>query len=409
MQKFEYKVLTKDGEETGIIEASSIKEAVVTLKEKNYKISSIKEASRFSIKNNEFLNKEVPLFEKKVTTKDLSVFSKQLHTMLTAGIPITHCMEVLAEQSDNPKLKVTSHEISQNIRKGNLLSESMKAYPKIFPSLLTNMIEVSELTGNLDSVIDSMAKHYENEAQINSKIRQAMMYPKFLGGIGLLILLGMLTFVVPAFIDMFVQSGTEVPTITAIIIWMSNMVKSRFFLILLFFIGLNYSFKALLRLPKVKLKYQEYILKIPKLGITLKKLISTRFSRTMSTLLKSGIPIVNALEASAKVTENDYLVMKMAFVVEEIKKGNSLSFYLKDMDIFPPILISMISIGEESGDLDGMFDKVADYFDAELDENIKKLISIVEPAMIVIIAIFMGFFIIGMYLPILGMSSTIQY
>ncbi len=408
MPNFKYTAITSQGEDSGTIQADSLQSAIMKLKEQNMKVTSISQATGVSFLSSDFLNQDIEMFTKKVKTKDLAIFCKQLHTMLTSGMPITRCMEVLAEQSEHPKLKVVAKEVSLDIRKGNLFSDALRKHPKVFPDLLVNMVEAGELTGNLDAVIDSMAKHFENETQINSKISLALMYPKFLGGMALIIVIGMLAFVVPKFLDMFTKSGQKIPALTQVLINMSNFVTNRYVILIIGVIVIVVAFKQLMKNEKVRYHYQLNVLKIPKLGLVMKKLISTRFARTMATLLQSGIPIVYALEASAKVTGNIVISKKMEVVVDEIRKGNSLSYFLKDMDVFPPILISMVSIGEESGDLDGMFSKVADYFDSELDENIKKIISIIEPAMIVVMGVVVGFIIIAMYLPILSSVDTIQ-
>ncbi len=408
MPNFKYSAITSKGEDSGTIQADDLQSAILKLKEQNMKVTSISQSSGLSFLSSDFLNQDVEMFTKKVKTKDLAIFCKQLHTMLTSGMPITRCMEVLAEQSEHPKVQAVSKEVSLDIRKGNLFSEALKRHPKVFPDLLVNMVEAGELTGNLDSVIESMAKHYENETQITSKINLALMYPKFLGGMAFCIVALMLVFVVPKFLEMFTKSGQPIPALTQILLNMSNFVTNHFVLLIVGMVAIYVGVKQIMKIEKVRYQFQLYVLKIPKLGIILKKLISTRFSRTMATLLQSGIPIVYALEASAKVTGNIVISKKMEVVVDEIRKGNSLSYFLKDMDVFPPILLSMVSIGEESGDLDGMFSKVADYFDSELDENIKKIISIIEPTMIVVMGIIMGFIIIAMYLPILGSVDTIS-
>ncbi len=406
MANFKYTAITPRGEEDGTIVADSMQGAIIKLKEQNYKVVSIKEISGFG--GSDFLNQEVTLFQRKLSTKDLAIFCRQLHTMLSSGMPITRCMDVLAEQSEHPKLKTAVKDVSQDIRKGNIFSEALALHPTIFPPLLVNMIEAGELTGNLDNVVLSMAKHYDNESSINSKVNLALAYPKFLGLAALLVLAGMLAFIVPQFIEMFASSGQDLAAPTLMLIAMSDFVTNNPIILLTIVVTLYVGSKQLLKIEDVKFQYQLYIMKLPRIGDTVKKLVATRFSRTMATLLASGIPIVNALEASAKVTGNVVLITRMETVIEEIKKGNSLSYFLKEMDIFPPILLSMVSIGEESGDLDGMFDKVADYFDSELDENIKKLISLIEPAMILIMGLIMGFVIIAMYLPILNMGQTIN-
>ncbi len=406
MANYKYTAITPKGEEDGTVVADSVQGAIIKLKEQNYKVVSIKETSAFG--GSDLLNKEITIFQRKLTTKDLAIFCRQLHTMLSSGMPITRCMDVLAEQSEHPQLKEAVKAVSQDIRKGNIFSEALRVHPKVFPALLVNMIEAGELTGNLDNVVLSMALHYDNESSINSKINLALAYPKFLGLAAVLVLVGMLVFIVPSFMEMFIDSGSELPGPTMLLIGMSDFVTNNPIILLFIVITLYLGSTKLLEQDKFKFQYQLFVMGLPKIGDTTKKLVATRFSRTMATLLASGIPIVNALEASAKVTDNLVLITKMETVVEEIRKGNSLSYFLKEMDIFPPILISMVSIGEESGDLDGMFSKVADYFDSELDENIKKLISIIEPAMIVVMGLIMGFIIIAMYMPILQMGETIN-
>ncbi len=406
MANYKYVAITPKGEEDGIIVADSVQGAILKLKEQNYKVVSIKETG--GLAGSDILNKEITLFQRKLTTKDLAIFCRQLHTMLSSGMPITRCMDVLAEQSEHPKLKEAVKSVSQDIRKGNIFSEALRVHPTVFPALLVNMIEAGELTGNLDNVVLSMALHYDNESSINTKINLALAYPKFLGLAAIIVLIGMLLFIVPSFMDMFIESGSELPGPTMLLIGMSDFVANSPIILLLIIISIYLGTKKLFELENVKFQFQLFVMGLPRIGDTTKKLVATRFSRTMSTLLASGIPIVNALEASAKVTDNVVLIARMDTVVEEIRKGNSLSYFLKEMDIFPPILISMVSIGEESGDLDGMFSKVADYFDSELDENIKKLISIIEPAMIVVMGLIMGFIIIAMYMPILQMGDTIN-
>ncbi len=404
MPNYKYTAVGSQGKESGNIDADNTKHAISLLKDQGLKVVNIEEGKAPGTG----LNKEIKIFQKKVKTKDLSIFCRQLHTMLTAGMPITRTLEVLANQSENPILQETSMQVSLDIRKGNLLSDALRMHPKVFPPLLVNMIEAGELTGNLDSVVDSLAKHYENETRINSKIRQALMYPKVLAFLSLIVIIGMLTFVVPKFLELFLQSDTPVPAITQVLIDMSSFAKNNFILIIFILVFGNIGYKKAMQIHSVKHYVQSKILGIPKIGITVKKLVSTRFCRTMATLLSSGIPIVNALDASAKVTGNLVLSDKMSVVVDEIRKGNSLSYFLNETKIFPPIVISMISIGEESGDLVGMFNKVADYFDAELDENIKKITGVIEPVVLIVMGVVLGFMIVAMYLPIMQLSTTIK-
>lgn len=410
MPIYNYKALTLNGEISGTISTNSMQDAIIKLKEQNFNVIFIEENNNIfgsNIFNKDILNKDITFFNKKINNYDLAIFCKQLHTMLSSGLPIIQSMDVLAKQSENIRIRKASYEVSQDIRKGNLFSIALKNHTKVFPPLLVNMIKSGEITGNLDEVILSLSAHYENEAKISSKIKMALLYPKFLMGAASVVIIAMLVFVVPKFIEMFSNSTTPIPAITQSLIFISNFITNNFIILVIIITTLYFLTKQLLQRENVKYKYEKFLLNVPRLGDTIKKLISTRFSKTMATLLASGIPIVNALEASAKVTGNTVLIKEIDVVIDEIQKGHSLSKLLNDVNIFPPILISMISIGEESGNLDGMFLKVSTYFDSELDENIKKIVSLIEPVMILILGIFMAYIIIAMYLPILNMSTTI--
>lgn len=350
---------------------------------------------------------EIKIFQPKVKVKDISIFCKQLYTMLQAGMPLITALDVLSAQSENKTLKSVLAQMLIQVQKGDVLSTAMRAHPKVFPVLLVNMVEAGELTGNLDGVLERMSEHYTKENKINSKIKGAMMYPMILGILALTVVFFMLTFVLPTFVGMFVGSGVDLPGPTQFVMNLSEALQNYWYLFLGGIFAFVAGIKAILATYKGKLFFDGLKLKLPGVGPAVAKIATSRFTRTLSTLMASGIPIIQAIESSAKVTGNQVVMDRMEDVVEDIKKGSAFSVLLKNVGVFPPMMISMVSIGEESGSLESMLEKTADFYDEELENAIQKLISIMEPMMIIFMALIIGFIVIAMLLPMFEMFQTI--
>ena len=351
---------------------------------------------------------QIELFQKKVKVNDISIFCKQMHTMLNAGMPLLTSLDVLGAQTENVTLAKTVKQMATQVQKGDILSVSMKQHPKVFPSLLISMVEAGELTGNLDNVLLKMSEHYTKENRINSKVKSAMMYPTILSVLVVVVVVFMLTFVLPTFITMFDSAGAELPLPTRIVMGLSSSIQKYWYLFLGAIITLVYTFRRIGKSVEGKRVFDRIKLKMPILKTSISKIATSRFTRTLSTLLASGIPIIQALETSAQVTGNQVVIDGIEVVTEDIKKGIVLSSLLKKVGVFPPMMISMVSIGEESGALEEMLSKTADYYDEELDAAIAKMISFIEPMMIVVMALIVGFIVISMLLPMFDMYSTIS-
>lgn len=350
---------------------------------------------------------ELDIFQPKVKTKDLAVFCKQMHTMLNAGMPLITALDVMANQSDNKTLKTTVRQMATDVQKGDVLSTAMKRHKKVFPDLLVGMIESGELTGNLDNVLDRMSEHYTKENKINAKIRGAMIYPLILSIVATVVVVFLLTFILPTFTGMIVASGGTIPLPTRILLAISDAIKGYWYLFIAGIAILVIAFKGVTATVDGRRVVDKIKLSIPIIKVSIAKIATSRFTRTLATLLASGIPILQALETSASVTGNQVVIDGIGQVSEDIKKGASLSLLLKRVGVFPPMMVSMVGIGEESGALEEMLDKTADYYDAELDEAIQRMISVLEPAMIVVMALIVGFIVISMLLPMFDMYSTI--
>jgi len=349
---------------------------------------------------------QMELFQKRVKTNDIAIFCKQLHTMLNAGMPLLTALDVLGAQTENPKLASTVKAMATQVQKGDVLSKAMHQYPKVFPSLLVNMVEAGELTGNLDNVLLKMSEHYTKENKINSKVKSAMMYPMILSILVVVVVVFMLTFVLPTFVGMLDSAGAELPLPTKIVIGISDALKTYWYLFIAGIVGLIIIMRNVMKSVEGRRFFHKLQLRIPVLKTSIAKIATSRFTRTLSTLLASGIPIIQALGTAANVTGNQVVIDGIEVVSEDIKKGIVLSTLLKKVGVFPPMVISMVNIGEESGALEEMLDKTADYYDEELDAAISKLIALIEPLMIVIMALIIGFIVIAMILPMFDMYST---
>lgn len=348
------------------------------------------------------------LFQPKVKVKDIAVFCKQLHTMLHAGMPLISALDVLQNQSENKVIQKTVRDMVTQVQMGEILSTAMKRHRKVFPNLLVNMIEAGEMTGNLDSVLERMSEHYIKEEKINGKIKAAMTYPMVLSVLIVFVVTFLLVFIMPTFVRMFEGSGVELPVPTKIVIAVGESLKNFWFVYIGVILGTVLAVTQALKSKSVKKVIQRTLLKVPVVGPSMAKIATSRFTRTFSTLLGSGIAVMQALETSANVTGNEVVISGIGSVIEDIKKGSTISSRLKSVGVFPPMMISMVSIGEESGALETMLEKTADFYDQELEASITRLLGLIEPIMIVVMAVIIGFIVVSMMMPMFGMLQTVK-
>lgn len=350
---------------------------------------------------------EIKIFQPKVKIKDIALFCKQLYTMLDAGMPLITALDVLSIQAENKTLKSVIRDMATNVQKGDVLSATMKRHRNIFPYLLISMVEAGELTGNLDGVLNRMSTHYTKENRINSKIKGALMYPMILSVVIVLVVVFMLTFVLPTFIGIFETAGTELPGVTRALLAISAALQNYWYVFIGVILAIAFIVNRINATKKGKLFFDKIKMRIPVVGGSIKMIATSRFTRTLSTLLASGIPIIQALETAGNVTNNQVVVEGIDMVNEEIQKGATLSTLLRKVGIFPPMMISMVGVGEESGALEEMLEKTADYYDEELETATARMISVIEPVMIVVMAFVVGFIVIAMLLPMFDMYSNI--
>ncbi|KGG81450.1 type II secretion system protein F [Caloranaerobacter azorensis H53214] len=403
MPIYRYKAVTSDGKKIqGQYNANS----------KNEVISMLKLDNIYPIEINEVIGskdiKDLEIFNK-IKTKDIAVFCRQFYTMLNSGVTIVNCLEVLKNQTENKKLKKTLGQVFESVQKGMTLSESLKEHKDVFPELLINMVEAGEVSGNLDTIMDRMAVHYEKENKINNKIKNAMIYPIILSIVAIIVVVFLLTVVMPTFVSMFQQSGAALPVPTRVLLGISNIIKSYWYLIITLIMILIYLFKKYYATEKGKAYIDKLKLKIPVLNKLIRKITTSRFTRTLSTLLSSGVPLIRALEIVSKVVGNRVVEEGLNVVKDEVRRGLDLASPIEKLELFPPMVVSMIRIGEESGSLDEILDKTANFYDEEVEDSLHRLTSLIEPLMIIIMALIIGFIVISMVLPMFDMINTVRF
>lgn len=351
---------------------------------------------------------ELGLFKKKIKAKDLSLFCKQMFTMIHAGMPLIRALGVMAEQVEHPTLKEVCAEMMGDVQKGRMFSEAMKKHGNHFPPLLISMVESGEMTGKQDEVLEKMAIHYQKEDRIEKKIKSAMIYPKFLSVLTIVVVMIMLTFVLPMFAKVYAEGGVELPAITQFVMGISDGVVKNWYIIIAVVIALTVGFKTFVSTPGGKRAWDKFLLSVPGVSNSVKKVATSRFTRTLSTLLSSGLPLLASLQMSGRVTGNTVVEDGIDSITEDIKKGSTLSSLIKQINLFPSMLISMISIGEESGSLEDMLERTSDFYDEELEAALTQLVGLVEPVMILVMGVIIGFIVLAMLMPMFTLFTAFQ-
>ena len=402
MPLYEYKVMNQQGkQQKGVYTAQSVEELYVLLKQQGFFPLEVQEKT-------EDTGSSTLSFNKPLGGKSIAIFCRQFHTMLDAGVPIIQCLDILHQQTEHKKLKLIIGEVFGQVQQGFSLSESFSIHQPMIPSLLVHMIEAGEVSGNLDVILERMAHHYEKEYKLSNKIKNAMIYPLVLSIVAIGVVLFLLTFVMPTFMELFSGSGVELPGPTQLLLKISDVLQIRWYWILgtmLIIIGAFMYSKTTTTGRKI---LDTILLKTPIIGKTNRIIIVSRFTRTLSTLLSSGVPLLQAMDISAKIVNNAIAEEELLKAKEEVQKGMALSEPLKSSTFFPPMMTSMVQIGEESGALEELLDKTANFYDEESEAALQRLTTMIEPIMIVMMAGIIGFIVIAMLLPMFDMMNVVQ-
>jgi type IV pilus assembly protein PilC len=346
---------------------------------------------------------------KNVKAKSLQIFSRQFATMIEAGLNVVGALVILESQTSDNALAAVVVELRKDVEGGLLLSEAMARHPRVFSRLYISMVEAGEAAGILDIVLDRVAFQIEKQEAIRRRVKGAMIYPSMVMIFATLVLIGMLMFLVPVFVKMFGQLGGTLPTLTQYVVNASNMMKSYWFIIMPSLIAMPIAFKRWRRTENGKQTWDRILLKLPmKIGETVLKITMARFSRTLSTLVASGVDIIKALEITGQTSGNWVIEEALAGVRASVHEGIPIAQPLVENDVFPPMVAQMVKIGEETGELEKMLAKIADFYEDEVDAAVQSLTSIVEPVMMMGVGVMVGIVIISMYLPMFKMLTLVK-
>ena len=402
MPGFSYVAVDKRGKEKrGSLEAETRERALEQLKAEGLIPVSVREQGA--------LNKEIDFsIGKKVKPRDLSVFCRQFVSITQAGVPMKEALQMLSEQTENKWLKRAISEVLLNVEKGNTLADSMRSQPDIFPPMLVNMVEAGEQSGSLEMAFSRMAVHFEKEAKLKATIKKATIYPIILVIAAIGVIAVMLLFVIPIFIDMFADLDIEMPAITMFVMNSSKWMTSHWYVVLAIIVGVVVAYKLIYRTTQGRLTIDRIKMKMPLFGKLTVKTACSQFARTMSTLLMSGISTIDALETTSKIVNNIHYTNAMLKAREEVMKGVPLSEPLEASGIFPPMVYHMTGIGEETGNVEEMLEKMADYYDEEVEMTTQSVLAAMEPLIIVFMALVVGTLVIAVISPIGAMYNGLD-
>ena len=391
---------TKKGRKLkGEIDAATEAIALSQLKKRNFTVKKLKLKPKDLFENISFL-------KPKVSNKDLVVFTRQFSTMIDAGLPLVQGLTILAEQAENPTFKAILKEITKDVEGGSTLAEAMKKHPKVFDSLFVNLVAAGEVGGILDTILRRLAQFIEKAERLKGQIKGAMTYPIVVMAIAILVIAVILVFVIPVFEDMFKSFGSALPTPTQIVVNMSRFLKGNIHWVIIGLGALIYGFKRYRNTASGRKQTDTLFLKLPIFGNLLKKTAVARFTRTLGTMISSGVPILDALEIVAKTAGNVVIEEIIYEVRGSIAEGQTIAEPLSENDIFPGMVIQMIAVGEATGALDSMLEKIADFYDEEVDAAVAALTSMLEPLLMLFLGGSIGGLVIAMYLPIFGMAAA---
>jgi type IV pilus assembly protein PilC len=369
--------------------------------------------NRVKIVPNKIKKKPKDLFENvkflqpKVKEKDIIIFARQFSTMIDAGLPIIQCLDILQSQQENPTLKKMLKEIKDAVEGGTTLADSLKRFPKHFDNLFINMIAAGEAGGILDVILKRLAAYMEKAARLKRKVKGAMVYPAITIFVAVVVVAIILVFVIPVFQKMFADFGSGLPGPTLVVIAISEFVKSKIHWIIIAVILFAIAFKKYYKTDKGRLVIDSWALKTPVFGILIRKVAVAKFTRTMGTMLSSGVAILEALDIVARTSGNRVVENAIYNVRSGIAEGRTMADPLQASGVFPSMVCQMIAVGESTGALDAMLEKIADFYDEEVDQAVENLTAMIEPMMIVFLGIVIGGLIVSMYLPIFKMAGAV--
>jgi type IV pilus assembly protein PilC len=404
MGTFAYKVLDAKGmQSNGEVEGDNKAAVAANLRGKGYTVLDVNE-----IKIG-FAQRDILGAMQRVKAKDLTIFSRQFATMVNSGLSMLRCLYILQEQTENKKLAGVVGRIKDDVEAGISLSDALEKHPKVFSKLYVSMVRAGELGGILDEVLNRLAVQLEKDDSIRRAVKSAMTYPILIASFAIIVLLGMVFFLIPIFAGMYKDLGGKLPALTQYMISLSDFLKTYPYIVFPAIVGVIWGTRWLKRTPQGTAQWDRAKLHIPMgIGEIIRKLAVARFSRTLGTLITSGVPILQAIEITGKASGNTVIENAMTDVQTSVKEGQSITAPLERASVFPAMVTQMIAVGEETGSLDAMLGKIADFYEDEVNASVKSLTSILEPIMMLGVGAIVGTVVVSMYLPIFNMMNIVK-
>jgi type IV pilus assembly protein PilC len=400
MPAFTYTARAVNGDlRTATIDAPSRDEVVAQLRRQRLNVVKIDEAAQAANKKKT---------AGKISMRDIVIFTRQFSTMINAGLPLVQALDILAKQSENPALKDVTRAVVFDVESGHTVADALRKHPKAFSDLYVNMVAAGEAGGILDTILMRLATFMEKNDALVRKVKGAMIYPGVIMSVAAIAIVVLLVFVIPVFEKMFGSVGMALPLPTRVVIGASRFLTGYWWAVLAALVGTGFSLKRYYATPDGKLTIDRTLLKMPVLGDVLRKSAVSRFTRTLGTLIGSGVSILDGLEITAKTAGNRVIQDAIMESRASIAGGETIAAPLQKSQVFPPMVISMIAVGEQTGGLDEMLSKIADFYDEEVDAAVSGLLSLMEPIMIVFLGVVVGGMVVAMYLPIFDMINAVQ-
>ena len=351
---------------------------------------------------------KIPGFGGKVKEHDLVIFTRQFATMIDAGLPLVQCLDILSNQSENKAFATIIGRIKTDVESGDSFADALRKHPKAFTDFYVNMVEAGEAGGILDTILSRLAVYLEKARALKSKVKSAMVYPSAIMAIAVVVIIFMLVYVIPVFAQMFTDFGGTLPAPTKVVMMLSGIVQGYIlYAIPVLIVGI-WLFRRFYKTKHGQLMVDSLLLKLPVFGPLIQKVAVAKFTRTLGTLVASGVPIIDGLEITARTAGNKVVENAVLATISSIKEGQTIAEPLGKQAVFPPMVVQMIEVGENAGALDAMLNKIADFYDEEVDNAVEALTALLEPALMVFLGVVIGGMLIAMYLPIFKMASTIE-
>lgn len=396
MPKFRYTFENSMGKQTADIEAEDLEQARAILQRQKVDFKSLKAAP-----------KEITFLEAGPSIKDVVIFTRQFATMIGAGLPLVQCLTILGNSVENRKFAETINDVKNRVETGETFADALRRHPKVFDQLYCNMIEAGEVGGILDTILIRLATYMEKAVALKAKVKSAMIYPAIIVTVAVVVVTFLLIFVIPMFGEMFSDMGKELPMPTMVVLEASHMVVNYWYIVF----GMPFAlFGALVYIRKTEAgRYatDKISMRIPVVGVLIQKVAVAKFTRTMGTLVASGVPIIEALNITARTAGHKVIEYAVLKIIDDIKQGKGMAEPLREQGVFPGMVVQMIEVGEQTGALDAMMNKIADFYDEEVDTAVEGLTSMLEPMLMVFLGVVVGFVVVAMYMPIFQMGDVV--